>query len=139
MISVFIVIGVFLLIRQIINKKKVNQKLFVALVFAVAAEFALLPAYIANLSFSMEDLCRQKELVAEIEEQIVTLATNFKYSDEDANAIEFIDEYNTLNNRLAEEKSELARYERLIQPNNSGRRLARILLDFGIIEKLFFQ
>ena len=45
----------------------------------------------------------------------------------------------TLNNRLAEEKSELARYERLIQPNNSGRRLARILLDFGIIEKLFFQ
>lgn len=137
MISVFIVIGVFF--RQIINKKEVKQNLFVALLLAVGFELAVWPAYIENLSFSMEDLCRQKELVAEIEEQIVTLTTTFNYSAEDANSIEFIDEYKTLNNRLVEEKSKLARYERLIQPNNSGRRFARILLDFGIIEKLFFQ
>lgn len=137
MISVFIVIGVFF--RQIINKKEVKKKLFDALLIAVGFELALWPAYIENLSFSMEDLCRQKELVAEIEEQIVTLTTTFNYSAEDANSIEFIDEYKTLNNRLAEEKSKLARYERLIHPNNFGRRFARILLDFGIIEKLFFQ
>ncbi len=121
-----------------------RMSLISVVVILILVELVTVQGYYSNLFSAPNELVEQKERLEVLEDEFENLlASDFSYVPENGDSPEklqrLVSKYSTLESDISYCKSEIERDESRIDPNFTPNKIAKLLTDFGLTEKLILK